>query len=398
MTLDLTLQSTLTFNVTHLIRLHPFFHRNCFYSHSPPPCLPFIVSNDLLSPICNAAFILLCRHTVCCTQTVTDRLFLIFVVSELTSAPTYLTLPSNMSPLFTPITPAFPFFLPVSLTVPISRPRNQLYLFIASYLNPVSTFSHPPATTAVSTTFVPVSPFRRPASPAPLSNNAFRCSPLSAPSRNASPSMLIPPGNVPTRLPHLLQTFLIINVVPFLWGSYAPVVKILTQLDFPMPLTLTNLLTTASGAIVLSFIRQQQTPQSTNAKPSFISSAELGGYIFIGAWLHLRSIALTTASRSAFFIQLTTVFVPLLELFAGKKVPFSVFPACLLTLVGAFFLVLPSDPDISTNAVSTIFASFNPGDIVSILSALCYRFVSPFFFFFVQCVSCLFFFFFAILI
>lgn len=192
------------------------------------------------------------------------------------------------------------------------------------------------------------------------------------------PSMIIPPGNVPRRLPQVVETFLLINIVPFLWGSYAPAVKFLTKLDHPMPLTLANLLTTIAAAAGLTAMRYLQ-PSSSSKKPSFATSAELGGYIFVGAWLHLRSVALTTASRSAFFIQFTTLFVPVLEALLGKKVPLSVIPACALTLVGAFFLVLPSDLGVHANAVSTIFASFNPGDVVAILSALCYRCVKCFF-------------------
>lgn len=92
----------------------------------------------------------------------------------------------------------------------------------------------------------------------------------------------------------------------------------------------------------------------------------------MGSWLHLRSVAFTSASRSSFFIQLSTVFVPTIEYLVGTKVSPAVVPACLLTLAGAACLVLPSDPS-AVDSLASLFSSLNSGDLLGIASALCYR-------------------------
>lgn len=176
------------------------------------------------------------------------------------------------------------------------------------------------------------------------------------------------------RLPPAIETALLINVVPFLWGSYGPAAKLLTNQDPVIPLPLLNFLTTGVSLLSLnaaiSYQRNERPSQQKDAP--FAVVAELGAYLFLGSFIHLRSVAFTTASRSSFFVQLTTAFVPLLELLFGKAVSPVVIPACLLTVFGAACLALPADLNLLTSA-SSLFSSVNKGDLLAILSAVFYR-------------------------
>lgn len=188
-----------------------------------------------------------------------------------------------------------------------------------------------------------------------------------------SPFSLIPFPNLPRRLPRSIETALLINGVPFLWGSYAAAAKIITNLEPTIPLTLLNLLTTMASMVALALVRQNPANKGAAAKKPvpFRVSLELGGYLFFGCWLHLRSVAFTSASRSSFFIQFTTFFVPMIEFVMGNAVSPAVIPACLLTLAGAACLVLPEDPSAVTG-FSSLFSSLNYGDILGITSAISY--------------------------
>lgn len=188
--------------------------------------------------------------------------------------------------------------------------------------------------------------------------------------RRLVPKAFRPLRNLPRLISPAVETALIVNVVPFLWGSYAPAAKILTNMDPSIPLTLLNVFTTGTSLISLYLIRIAQRIPAKQVPFSF--SAELGGYLFMGTWLHLRSIALTSASRSAFFIQFSTVFVPLIEFVVGTKVSPAIIPACLLTIAGAAFLVLPSDPT-AVDSFFSLFSSFNQGDLLGVATAICYR-------------------------
>lgn len=184
----------------------------------------------------------------------------------------------------------------------------------------------------------------------------------------ATPQAFFQPGNLPRRLPPTLETLLLVNIVPFLWGTYAPSAKIMTQLNPHVPLALLNLITAVVSVGSLAFIRAIA-PDPDEKPTPFRVSAELGTWLCLGALLHLRSIALTTPSRSSFFVQLTTLFVPAIEYLTGAKLSSNVIAAAGTTIAGAAFLAAPSD----SSAATSFFSSLNAGDLVAIASAFFYR-------------------------
>lgn len=154
-------------------------------------------------------------------------------------------------------------------------------------------------------------------------------------------------------LPLPVENALLINIVPFLWGSYAPVAKVLSTVDPQLPFPLFNLLTYAAALATISIPRRPPPESIAPLRAGF----ELGFYLYVGSTLNLLAFSYTSAPRAAFLVQLTTVFVPILNSFT-TQIPRRVWISCLVSLIGA--AVIAEGPSLSINA----------GDILAVLSAM----------------------------
>lgn len=104
--------------------------------------------------------------------------------------------------------------------------------------------------------------------------------------------------------------------VPLVWGTYAPAVRYLYEQPVPMPGLVFSavyyVIALASLAIVSS-IAASQTEDAAATAPPWRAGAELGGYLYLGNFFQVLGLQWTTADRAAFIVQLTTIFVPVLE-------------------------------------------------------------------------------------
>lgn len=176
-------------------------------------------------------------------------------------------------------------------------------------------------------------------------------------------------------LPTSLQNGLLLSMVPFLWGSYGVAAKFLFDTSHPMPLSLLNLSSFTLALLSLMFARRLQSTAPaplSQLRHTYRAGIELGTYLYLGSWLNLEALTRTSASRSAFFVQLTTVIVPLAEWLLGAKVEPQVFAACAVAMAGAGVLSQSADPAVGELS-ATVFGALNVGDIIAVASAMFYR-------------------------
>ena len=108
-------------------------------------------------------------------------------------------------------------------------------------------------------------------------------------------------------------------VVPALWGSYTPVLKILVEHEGQPPVVLTNLASHAIGFVALLLLWCLQSGGSSMAgkwgsrRRTLLASFELGTYLFFGQLTQLLGLEGTSATSNAILVQSSVVVVPLLD-------------------------------------------------------------------------------------
>lgn len=191
----------------------------------------------------------------------------------------------------------------------------------------------------------------------------------------------------------------VLLTVPLSWGTYAPIVKSIYELEIPVPglvfsaayyfiaaVTL-SLLTLLSSDVVTEkskdvgdfMLTNKSSNQSTS--PQLSGGIELGSYLFIGNCLQVVGLKEVPADRAAFLVQLTTIFVPIAAAtFAGNfsAVPIPTWFACIIAFLGVIIMGLdsPNVDDLSLLSTSSdLFKgglSFSSSDFLIILAALAY--------------------------
>lgn len=104
---------------------------------------------------------------------------------------------------------------------------------------------------------------------------------------------------------------------------------------------------------------------------------ELGTYLFIGNGLQVVGLKTVPSDRAAFLLQLTTIFVPLVQAIFARNllaVPTKTWIACLIALCGVGLMGLDGAGDGSMPSLSLDNIEFSQGDIFIILGALAYTF------------------------
>lgn len=177
-------------------------------------------------------------------------------------------------------------------------------------------------------------------------------------------------------LPESFENAILLSIVPFLWGSYSVVGKIVTSGDYPMPVSVLTffsfLFAYLSIVVVRGTVEKEEHHDADTLWLTRRGGLELGLYLFTGSVLFLFGLTYTSASRAAFFVQLTTVFVPLASWLLGTKLSPQVFVACAIALGGAGVLSLDISPSLEALSPSLIGA-LNLGDLLAISAAIIFR-------------------------
>jgi drug/metabolite transporter (DMT)-like permease len=219
-------------------------------------------------------------------------------------------------------------------------------------------------------------------------------------------------------------TVLLLGAVPALWGSYGVAVKLLFRAAPGAPLPAVNAATYLVAAVTLALARQrfdaptrgagsrdfnhgggvglvhgarteaadidqqQELRQHGHHHPRYYyrrvrnalgsrlgmlaPAAELGVYLFVGSLAQLVALQHTSASRSAFLVQLTTVLVPTLDVaLLGAAPDLRVFLSATLALLGVVVLSR-TGPTVVDPALGDALGAFNVGDALSLLAAAAY--------------------------
>ncbi|CBN78017.1 conserved unknown protein [Ectocarpus siliculosus] len=169
---------------------------------------------------------------------------------------------------------------------------------------------------------------------------------------------------------------LVLATVPLVWGTYAPSVKYLYQMGESPPGLLFNFacyvvsVLTFAAVASLNTARRHRTATAGGGRHEVEeeaelppkekallnrytarAGAELGLWLFLAGTVQVWGLELTSASRAGFLVQLTTVIVPVLEAFLGRrKLKPQVWLACAVATVGVALVslggILPPGADL----------------------------------------------------
>ncbi|GMI12934.1 hypothetical protein TrLO_g3712 [Triparma laevis f. longispina] len=185
--------------------------------------------------------------------------------------------------------------------------------------------------------------------------------------------------------------------VPIAWGTYTPIIKQLYTFEPPVPGLIFSTAYYAVAFALLSLASSgwswwsARDPDRGSDKTAGVSlvvettiqpnkeangdlqraSLELSSYLFFGNILQLIGLRTTSATKSAFLVQLTTIIVPVLSSVLNKyPIKPSTIAACLTAFVGVTILSLDSSAD--ATSISSILNSLNKGDILILISSISY--------------------------
>ncbi len=235
------------------------------------------------------------------------------------------------------------------------------------------------------------------------------------------------PGNDDNGSENRALGILVLLTVPLAWGTYAPVVKFVYEMDPPVPgfvfsggyymiaaftLSLLSYLQHrfSSASLQKDSIQEEVVEEdrgdeftlattvaeddtsarseqllaitsssSSNRLPiQLLGGLELGSYLFIGNCLQVIGLKTVPADRAAFLVQLTTIMVPLFQAsFAGdlRTIPALTWLACVLAFLGV--VVMGLDAPGFEFQIQSIFnsigdVSYSSGDFLIIAAAVAY--------------------------
>jgi len=200
---------------------------------------------------------------------------------------------------------------------------------------------------------------------------------------------------------------LVLMTVPLSWGTYAPVVRYVYEIDPPVPgfvfsagyylvaslslLTLANLTdkqqqqqdvaasNTDNAKNENAIIKNSPNDDSTSSLSTLPiqGGLELGVYLFLGNALQVIGLKTVPADRAAFLVQLTTVMVPLVSAATTGSffsIPLRTWIACLLAFSGVIVMGFDGKEisgDLSSS-LSSITDTFTGGDLLIVLAAFVY--------------------------
>jgi len=204
---------------------------------------------------------------------------------------------------------------------------------------------------------------------------------------------------------------LVLLTVPLAWGTYAPVVKYVYEMDSPVPgFVFSTAYYLIASASLLTLMRISSTNTNTDEEHPDVSEnesrllpikggIELGSYLFLGNCLQVVGLETVPADRAAFLVQLTTIMVPIFQAAFARDIlaiSLKTWVACLLAFSGVVIMGFDGK-DLSlaagtaavaaegsgSSASSTVLTSltssftavadtFTGGDVLIILAAVAY--------------------------
>lgn len=192
---------------------------------------------------------------------------------------------------------------------------------------------------------------------------------------------------------------LVLLTVPLSWGTYAPIVKSIYEMEVPIPGLVFSAGYYLIAAITLSLLALSSSVHANEKSENcgnFISSTEsstqssssqllggfeLGSYLFIGNCLQVVGLKEVPADRAAFLVQLTTIMVPIVSAtFAGNfdAVPIPTWFACIIAFLGVIIIGLDAQNINEFHLLSIsneLFQngiSFSASDFLIVLAAFAY--------------------------
>jgi drug/metabolite transporter (DMT)-like permease len=173
---------------------------------------------------------------------------------------------------------------------------------------------------------------------------------------------------------------IVLLTVPFAWGSFEPAVRYVYSMDPPVPSLVFSFgyyFVAAFSLITSSFIMILHDQNSKIDGLAIRGGSELGSYLFLGNWMQVIGLKTTTSDRAAFILQLTTIFVPLVQGIIQKDlqaIPKKTWGACFLALFGVLVIGLNGKEGSIVEKAAHVLSSFSIGDLYITLAALFYTF------------------------
>lgn len=206
---------------------------------------------------------------------------------------------------------------------------------------------------------------------------------------------------------------LVLLTVPLAWGTYAPVVKYVYEMDPPVPgfvfSTAYYLIASASLLTLMSISSSSSTTNTDDEQPDTSAQnesmplpiqggVELGSYLFLGNCLQVVGLETVPADRAAFLVQLTTIMVPIFQAAFARDIlaiSLKTWAACLLAFSGVIIMgfdgkdlslaadLVAADSTTTSTGTGTVLApltsslsavadTFSGGDVLIILAAVAY--------------------------
>ena len=141
---------------------------------------------------------------------------------------------------------------------------------------------------------------------------------------------------------------LVLLTVPFAWGTFEPAVRYVYAIDPPVPGFVFSLSYYLVAAVSLIFLSGCANLKDQSREWPIQGGVELGFYLFVGNALQVLGLKTVPSDRAAFILQLTTIFVPLMEAVLTRN-PFAVslrtWLACAVALLGVGVMGLDMQGD-----------------------------------------------------
>jgi len=182
------------------------------------------------------------------------------------------------------------------------------------------------------------------------------------------------------------------------WGTFEPAVRYVYDVQpdvppFAFQLVYYAIATSALAVLASPPLFARTLPQktvdtqdtttttTTSSQWSLVSiqgGVELGTYLFLGNAMQVVGLKTIPSDRAAFLLQLTTIFVPLVQSLAARNISalrIKTWVACFMALAGVGCIGLDgSSSTPSNNDVSIQGVVFSAGDVYIVLAALFYTF------------------------